>query len=113
MITKKTVVIYEDTNGREPFTEWFGSLKDRIVRVRIGNRLSRLELGHYGDFEFIDDGIFELRFFFGSGYRIYFGEYEMYRILLLCGGDKKTQKKDILKAKAYWKEFMERQNEKI
>lgn len=107
MLEKKTIIIYSDRNGREPFSEWLLTLKDRIARARVRNRISRLELGHFGDCEFVGEGVYELRFFFGSGFRVYFAEYKNEVILLLCGGDKKTQSKDILKAKEYWKEFKE------
>ena len=107
MIEKKIVVIYADKNGREPFSEWLNSLRDRTFRARIRNRISRLELGNFGDCEPVSEGVFELRFFFGSGFRVYFAKYEEERILLLGGGDKKTQIKDILKAKNCWKKFKE------
>lgn len=112
MLKKKTVVIYATKNGREPFSEWLNSLKDKIIRARIRNRISRFELGNFGDCEPVGDGVFELRLFFGPGFRVYFAEYENTTIILLCGGDKKTQNRDILKAKEYWKEFKERENEK-
>jgi len=107
MAKKKIVIIYADKNGREPFSEWFNSLKDRTFKARIRNRISRLEFGNFGDCEPVREGIFELRFFFGPGFRIYLAEDENSRILLLGGGDKKTQVKDILKAKSCWKKFKE------
>lgn len=113
MLEKKTVIIYADKNGQEPFSEWFGSLNDKIFRARIRNRISRLEFGHFGDCEPVGEGVFELRFFFGSGFRVYFAEYEDTTIILLNGGNKKTQAKDILKAKSYWNIFKEKKNEKI
>ena len=113
MFKKKTVVIYAEKNGREPFLEWLTSLKDRTFRARIRNRISRLELGHFGDCEPVGEGIFELRFFFGPGFRVYFAKHEDTTILLIGGGDKKTQAKDILKAKSCWKKFKEKENEKI
>jgi putative addiction module killer protein len=112
MFKGNAIVIYANKKGREPFFEWFSSLKDRTTRARIRNRIARLELGHLGDCEAVGDGIFELRLFFGSGYRIYFAEYESATVLL-CGGDKKTQSKDISKAKSYWKEFKEVKYEKV
>jgi len=104
MFNKKTIEIYAKENGREPYSEWISSIKDRTFRARVKNRISRLELGNFGDCEPVGESIFELRFFFGAGFRIYFAEYDT-KIILLCGGDKKTQAKDILKAKNYWKEF--------
>lgn len=114
MLAKKTVVIYANKRGHEPFSEWLSSLKDRTLRARVRNRISRLELGNFGDCEPVGEGVFELRFFFGSGLRVYFAEHESMKVVLLCGGDKKTQNKDILKAKDYWKEFKDKEgkNEK-
>jgi putative addiction module killer protein len=86
MAQKKTVVIYADKRGHEPFSEWFNALKDRTVRARIRNRISRLELGNFGDCESVGEGIFELRFFFGSGFRIYFAEYESRTINFVMWG---------------------------
>jgi len=69
-------------------------------------RLRRIEQGNYGDCKHIQNGLFELRFFFGPGYRIYFGEDGNTLVILLCGGDKSSQKKDILKAIKYWNEYL-------
>jgi putative addiction module killer protein len=75
-------------------------------RKRILARLSRLKQGNYGDCEIVGEGISELRMFFGSGYRVYFGEEENHIVILLCGGDKSSQSKDIKQAKEYWKEYL-------
>ena len=83
----RVLEIYQDKNGREPFTQWLESIKDRKTRNRIVSRLDRLEVGHFGESKSVGDGVFELRFHFGSGYRIYFGEVDNTIVLLLCGGD--------------------------
>ena len=98
-----------DPNGREPFIEWLKSLRDRKTRKRIQTRLDRLETGNLGDCKSVGDGVFELRFQFGPGYRVYFGETDHTIILLLCGGDKSLQVRDIEQAKAYWREYKESQ----
>jgi putative addiction module killer protein len=67
MFAKKTVVIYANKSGREPFSDWLISLKDRTFRARIRNRISRLELGNLGDCEPIGDGIFSYGSFLGPG----------------------------------------------
>jgi len=99
------MIIFADEAGREPFTEWLTALRDKQGRKRIESRLLRLEQGNYGDCEPVGEGVFELRMFFGPGYRVYFGEDAENIVVLLCGGDKNTQDHDIEAAKAYWKEY--------
>ncbi len=101
----KTVVIYEDAAGKQPFVEWLEGLRDTKGRERIMARIARLTQGNYGDCEFVGDGVSELRMFFGPGYRVYIGEAGNHVVILLCGGDKSTQAQDIETAKAYWKEY--------
>ena len=74
---------------------------------RIDKRLERLEDGNIGDCQSVGAGVFELRLHFGPGYRIYFGQIENTLVLLLCGGDKASQARDIELAKTYWKEYKE------
>jgi putative addiction module killer protein len=105
MIIKKELRYYISPKGKAPFVTWLNKIKDFTVRSRIERRLERIELGNYGDFKAIGDGIYELRLAFGSGYRIYFAETEETIVLLLCGGDKSTQSKDIELAKYFWQEF--------
>lgn len=100
----KQLIVYQTENDKEPFTEWFSNL-DSKIRIRIRNRLDRVEQGHYGDYKRVGEGVYELRFFFGSGYRIYFAEDGDKLVLLLCGGDKSSQSKDIAKAQEYWKSY--------
>lgn len=95
------IEIFSDTNGREPFLDWLRNF-NRDIKKRIIARLNRIGLGNLGDYKAIDNDILELRLNFGSGYRIYFGKEGRRLIILLCGGDKKTQKRDIKKAKEYW-----------
>lgn len=96
-----------DENGHEPYTEWLNGLKDRKTVERIRVRIRRLESGLYGDCEPVGEGVSELRMFFGPGYRVYFGEDEENIVILLCGGDKDSQQRDIKTAKEHWKEFKE------
>ena len=106
----KQVRIYADVNGNEPFTAWLKGVKDKQGRKRILARLRRIESGNFGDFKFLGDGVYELRLFFGPGYRVYFGQANDILIILLCGGDKSGQAQDISEAKAYWKEYLENAN---
>lgn len=100
-IRRRDIRIFQDRRGREPFTEWVQSLS-RQYRARVFARLDRFETGNFGDCKSIGDGVFELRLPFGAGYRIYFGEVGTTIVLLLCGGDKSSQKRDVGKAKEYW-----------
>ena len=101
---------YIISDGRVPFAEWIDSLRDRNTRAKINNRLRRVSLGNLGDYRSVGGGVFELRIHWGPGYRVYFGQIGLTIVLLLCGGDKSTQDRDILKAKEYWAEYEERDN---
>lgn len=83
----------------EQFRTWLDSLKDRRARVRIDDRLDRLANGNVGDTKSIGDGLQELRLHFGPGYRIYYIWKDGVLIILLTGGDKSSQARDIAKAK--------------
>lgn len=100
----KELVIYQTEQGKEPFSDWLEDL-DKTTLVRIRARLDRVEQGHYGDYKSVGAGVFELRFFFGSGYRVYFAEDGNTIVLLLHGGDKSSQGKDIPKAQGYWQDY--------
>ncbi len=102
---------YITPSGNVPFVDWLSCLKDPVTRHRIRRRLDRVELGNFGDYKPLGDGVCELKFDFGSGYRIYFGEAEDVIVILLCGGDKSSQVKDIKTAKMYWRELLERSHE--
>ncbi len=103
----KEVVLYRTQSGRVPLTEWIGHLRDRAGALRLLSRVERLSEGHLGDCRSVGQGVYELRFHFGPGYRIYFGERGGRLIILLCGGDKDTQQKDISLAKTYWADWCE------
>ena len=83
----------------EQYAKWFRSLKDHNARMRINIRIRRLSLGNPGDVKPVGEGISELRIDYGPGYRVYFIERGNELILLLFGGDKSSQAKDIAKAK--------------
>ena len=86
-----------------PFEQWYLSIRDKAVRTRIRARIDRLYLGNLGDSKPISEGIFELRLHFGAGYRIYFAQVGSTIIVLLGGGDKSTQPKDIESAISLWR----------
>ena len=102
----RKIIIFEDANRKEPFTKWLKSLNDTRSRSRILQRLRMVEQGHFGDVKSLGGGLFELRFFFGSGYRVYFGEDQTDLVILLLGGDKSGQNRDIEKARDYWLEYL-------
>lgn len=91
----------------ETFKKWRNGLKDRRARVLIAARLDRLAMGHTGDAQPVGGGISELRVHYGPGYRIYFQRRKGVLIILLCGGDKSTQPKDIETAKRLSEEWSE------
>jgi len=103
----KTVLFYQDSNGVEPFTKWLFALKDTAARRRILTRLRRLQQGNVGDCKPVGGRLSELRLFFGSGYRIYFGEDGDHIVIILNGGSKAGQQRDIKRAKAYWKDYVQ------
>ena len=102
---------YQRENGNVPFDDWILSLAP-VFRARVYSYLARVEVGNWGNVKSIEGSdskdLYELRMFFGSGYRAYFGKDGDSLILLLCGGDKKTQRKDVREAKALWKEYKTR-----
>jgi putative addiction module killer protein len=100
--------IYETSQGQAPFSSWFNALRDRAASVRIQKRLDRVELGNLGDYRSVGEGVFELRIDYGPGYRIYFAPTDLVVILLLCGGDKRSQDQDIVQAKQFWIDFQRR-----
>ncbi|ARN84834.1 type II toxin-antitoxin system RelE/ParE family toxin [Candidatus Nucleicultrix amoebiphila] len=107
MLIPKIVKIYQDETGHEPYIEWLDALKDKTTKSRIQQRIRRITLGNSGDHHSVGQGVSELRLDFGPGYRIYYGEQGNKIVILLCGGNKKTQARDIEKAQSYWKEYME------
>lgn len=102
--------IYETQHGDAPFSSWLDSLKDREARARIRKRLNRVALGNLGDYRSVGEGVFEFRIDYGTGYRVYFAQIDMQVLLLLCGGDKSTQDRDISRAKQFWMDFNERED---
>jgi putative addiction module killer protein len=102
---RKIVTIYKDESGIEPYTEWLNNLNGKEIKVRIKDRVQRVAFGNLGDCKYVGNNIFELRLHFGSGYRVYFSQTKRVVILLLCGGDKRSQRKDIIKAKKYLADY--------
>jgi putative addiction module killer protein len=99
--TPREILICQDEDGREPFTEWLNGL-DVQTRARVRVRIDRLEEGLFGDVEPVGEGVSELRLDFGPGYRVYFGQ-KGSQIHLLLGGSKQGQQNDIRQAKKFWR----------
>lgn len=101
---------YLTNEGRSPYREWLDDL-DTSARARAQARVLRFESGNFGDHKSLAGGVWEARLLFGPGYRIYFGKIGSAVILLLAGGDKKSQRRDIRRAQAFWADFLEATND--
>ncbi|TAM13820.1 MAG: type II toxin-antitoxin system RelE/ParE family toxin [Pandoraea sp.] len=94
-------------NATEEFTDWVSALTDVKARAAIYLRIKRAELGNFGEYKVLDQGVSEMKVAVGPGYRVYFAREGRVTYLLLCGGDKSTQKADIKRAKVMWKAIKE------
>lgn len=103
------IVRYRQDSGKYPFDDWLRSLRDRIAQTRILARMRQLEAGNFGDWASVGEGVFELRIHVGAGYRAYVGRHGSVIVVLLCGGDKASQQKDIERAKEFWADWKRRQ----
>ena len=106
--SKLQLLEYITEDGENPFHNWLNSLKDISARARIRVRLNRVRLGNFGDCKAVGKGVNELRVDYGPGYRIYYGKSKTTIVILLCGGSKKSQAKDIQLAQNYWADFKRR-----
>jgi putative addiction module killer protein len=91
----------------DTFTEWLDKLKDWRAQARIAARLDAMAQGNFGDWKPIEDGMCELRIDFGPGYRAYYGQLDHVIMLIIGGGSKRTQKRDIAKGLAKWRQIKE------
>ncbi|EBW6363798.1 type II toxin-antitoxin system RelE/ParE family toxin [Salmonella enterica subsp. enterica serovar Oranienburg] len=94
----------------ETFSDWLSSLKDSRARSRVLARIDRMREGNFGDAEPIGDGLSEARIHYGPGYRVYFMQQGDVIVVLLCGGDKSSQTKDIKQARRIAKAWREAKN---
>ena len=102
------LINYVDQSGHDRFQEWFDALRDRVGRVAIQRRIDRLAGGNTGDYRFCRDGVWELRIDVGPGYRVYYARAGEATLLLLWGGRKRTQSRDITRAVEYWNDYQQR-----
>ncbi len=98
---------YVDAAGRSPFDQWFGRLDD-VAAARVTTSLTRLGTGHWSNVEGVGAGVFEVKIDFGLGYRVYFGKDGDRIVILLGGGTKKRQSRDIEVAQDHWKQYKKR-----
>ena len=103
-VTPKRIIYYETLDKQVPYKIWYAEIADVKLRLAVDKRLDRVEAGNYGDCKSVGGDILELRFQ-AFGVRIYFVEIGGAIVILLCAGDKSSQKKDIEKAKEYWAEY--------
>ena len=94
--------------GRDPYQTWLDRLKDMRARVAIQRRIDRLAAGNFGDHKPCGNGVWELRIDVGPGYRVYYAMDGQTVVLLLCGGDKRSQQSDIDAAAEYWNDYRRR-----
>ncbi len=95
---------YVAAAGQQPFAEWYADL-DAAARAKVTRAVVRLEQGNFSNVKTVGEGVFEYRIGFGPGYRIYFGQDGPTLVILLTGGTKKRQQRDIDAAHAYWSEY--------
>jgi putative addiction module killer protein len=107
----KEIEYYQTREGDSPFRDWFDALKDRVAQMRIDARLARLRGGNPGDIKAVGGGVSELRIDYGPGYRVYLAMAGTTLVILLCGGDKRTQAADIKLAKKFWADYQQRAHE--
>lgn len=101
------VLEYLDTNGVSPFGRWFDRLEFRAA-ARIATATARMALGNLGDHKSVGEGVIECRLDFGPGYRLYIGRDGGDLVILLLGGSKQGQQRDIATAKTFWQDYKAR-----
>jgi len=103
------ILRYQRDDGREPFSGWMNGLRDKVAQARIRIRLRQIQAGNFGGCDSVGEGVIELRIHVGAGNRAYCARHGKNLVLLLCGGDKRTQATDIKRARELWSEWKRRQ----
>jgi putative addiction module killer protein len=102
------LIVYQQDRGQRPYNKWFDSLRDKQAQTRIARRIRQVQNGTLGDLKPVGEGVLELRIDVGAGYRVYCGRHGDTFVILLCGGDKGSQAKDIERAKGFWADWKRR-----
>lgn len=99
---------YLAENEKDVYLDWLKKLRDTTAKIAIDRRVNRIEQGNFGDHKFCRDGVWELRIDAGAGYRVYYAIAGKEIVLLLCGGDKRTQDADMARACEHWRDWQRR-----
>ncbi|GDY23162.1 hypothetical protein LBMAG56_45090 [Verrucomicrobiota bacterium] len=100
-------------SGHVPFDEWFEALGDKRMQAAVDARLVRIRAGNFGDCKPVGGGVSELRIALGPGLRVYYGLHGRQVVILLGGGDKRSQPRDIRRAQELWQQFIHYASEKL
>ena len=101
-MTQEYKIVHYEENGKDIFEDWLAELKDKQGAIAVLRTTKRIEKGNFGDHKYLRDGVSELRIHIGAGYRVYYSMIGDVVVLLLCGGSKRSQEKDIDKALHYF-----------
>lgn len=99
---------FQRSDGAVPLTDWLADLRDARARAKLEIRFRRVSVGIFGDIKPVGEGVLELREDIGPGYRVYIGRHGAALVILLCGGDKRSQDADIKRAREYWLDWKRR-----
>jgi len=102
---------YLTPDEKDVYLDWLKQVRDNVAKTAVVRRVNRIEQGNFGDHKFCRDGVWELCIDVGAGYRVYYAIAGQLIVLLLCGGDKRTQNKDIERACTYWQDWQRRTND--
>jgi putative addiction module killer protein len=104
-VTEREIRKLELDDGSVPFDDWLASLRDRRMEAAVDARLARARAGNFGDHKRVGGGVSELRLDIGPGLRVYYGEHRAKIVVLLGGGDKRSQARDLSRAKLLWQQW--------
>jgi len=99
---------YLTPDEKDVYLDWLKQVRDTVAKTAVVRRVNRIEQGNFGNHKFCRDGVWELCIDVGAGYRVYYAIAGQQIVLLLCGGDKRSQNKDIERACTYWQDWQRR-----